>query len=298
MMGVFGVLRGLVGHATTRWSSLSTIGIAVAQPFLLDAWTKVPANWFARRRARDGRRPHHAGQHARRRPSAWPLSPVLVGVMSIATHAARVRRRGRGLGRRLPRCSRASGRRRRPDPPGRRSGRSCSTASSTRSPSSRSSSSSAVAFVIMGVFNGVTTLGRRHHPAARVRRRPTPASWARSCSSPASSAPSCSRRCPTARASACATSSSRSRSPSRASSASRSSPPPGCCTLQLGRARLLHRRRAADRHAVRRRGHVPDAGGHVERPRPAVRPVLGGRSSTSWARCAPAAARSRSRWCS
>src|SRR5215208_6347543 len=25
----------------------STIGIAAAQPFLLNAWTKVPANWFA-----------------------------------------------------------------------------------------------------------------------------------------------------------------------------------------------------------------------------------------------------------
>ena len=46
MMAVFGVVRGLVG-ANYTLVLLSTIGIAIAQPFLLDAWTKVPANWFA-----------------------------------------------------------------------------------------------------------------------------------------------------------------------------------------------------------------------------------------------------------
>lgn len=46
LMGVFGILRGLAGesYSFVLWS---TIGIAVAQPFLLNAWTKVPANWFA-----------------------------------------------------------------------------------------------------------------------------------------------------------------------------------------------------------------------------------------------------------
>jgi MFS family permease len=46
LMGVFGILRGLTGdsYSVVLWS---TIGIAVAQPFLLNAWTKVPANWFA-----------------------------------------------------------------------------------------------------------------------------------------------------------------------------------------------------------------------------------------------------------
>jgi MFS family permease len=46
LMGVFGVVRGLAG-ANYTLALLSTIGIAVAQPFLLNAWTKVPANWFA-----------------------------------------------------------------------------------------------------------------------------------------------------------------------------------------------------------------------------------------------------------
>jgi len=46
MMAVFGVARGLVGTNYTL-VLLSTIGIAIAQPFLLDSWTKVPANWFA-----------------------------------------------------------------------------------------------------------------------------------------------------------------------------------------------------------------------------------------------------------
>jgi MFS family permease len=46
LMGVFGLLRGFAG-ANYSLVLLSTIGIAVAQPFLLNAWTKVPANWFA-----------------------------------------------------------------------------------------------------------------------------------------------------------------------------------------------------------------------------------------------------------
>lgn len=46
LMGVFGLLRGFAGanYTLVLWS---TIGIAAAQPFLLNAWTKVPANWFA-----------------------------------------------------------------------------------------------------------------------------------------------------------------------------------------------------------------------------------------------------------
>ena len=46
LMGVFAIARGLAG-ANYTLVLLSTMGIAVAQPFLLDAWTKVPANWFA-----------------------------------------------------------------------------------------------------------------------------------------------------------------------------------------------------------------------------------------------------------
>ena len=45
MMGVFGLVRGLAG-ANYGWVLMSTVGIAAAQPFLLNAWTKLPANWF------------------------------------------------------------------------------------------------------------------------------------------------------------------------------------------------------------------------------------------------------------
>jgi len=45
LMAVFGVMRGLVGTNYTL-VLISTIGIAVAQPFLLNAWTTVPAKWF------------------------------------------------------------------------------------------------------------------------------------------------------------------------------------------------------------------------------------------------------------
>ncbi len=44
LMGVCGVLRGLVGADYTL-VLLCTLGIAVAQPFLLNAWTKMPALW-------------------------------------------------------------------------------------------------------------------------------------------------------------------------------------------------------------------------------------------------------------
>jgi MFS family permease len=46
LMGIFGLLRGFAGanYSLVLWS---TIGIAASQPFLLNAWTKVPANWFA-----------------------------------------------------------------------------------------------------------------------------------------------------------------------------------------------------------------------------------------------------------
>lgn len=45
LMGIFGLLRGFAAtnYAFVLWS---TIGIAIAQPFLLNAWTTVPAKWF------------------------------------------------------------------------------------------------------------------------------------------------------------------------------------------------------------------------------------------------------------
>jgi len=46
LMGVFGVVRGLVG-TNYPLVLVSTIGVAIAQPFLLNAWTKVPAQWFS-----------------------------------------------------------------------------------------------------------------------------------------------------------------------------------------------------------------------------------------------------------
>jgi MFS family permease len=46
LMGIFGLLRGFAGgnYSLVLWS---TVGIAAAQPFLLNAWTTVPAKWFA-----------------------------------------------------------------------------------------------------------------------------------------------------------------------------------------------------------------------------------------------------------
>jgi MFS family permease len=46
VMGIFGVLRGLASGNYTLVLA-STIGLAIVQPFLLNAWTKVPARWFS-----------------------------------------------------------------------------------------------------------------------------------------------------------------------------------------------------------------------------------------------------------
>lgn len=45
LMSIFGILRGFAG-ANYQLVLFSTIGIAIAQPFLLNAWTKIPALWF------------------------------------------------------------------------------------------------------------------------------------------------------------------------------------------------------------------------------------------------------------
>src|SRR5512143_2137222 len=46
LMGIFGVMRGLAG-ANYTLALIRTIGLAISQPFLLNAWTKVPAQWFS-----------------------------------------------------------------------------------------------------------------------------------------------------------------------------------------------------------------------------------------------------------
>lgn len=46
LMAVFGILRGLAGSNYTL-VFISTIGLAAAQPFLLNSWTTVPAKWFS-----------------------------------------------------------------------------------------------------------------------------------------------------------------------------------------------------------------------------------------------------------
>jgi MFS family permease len=46
LMGVFAITRGLAG-ANYALVLASTIGIAIGQPFLMNSWTKVPAQWFS-----------------------------------------------------------------------------------------------------------------------------------------------------------------------------------------------------------------------------------------------------------
>jgi MFS family permease len=46
LMGVFGIVRGLVGENYTL-VLLTTLGLAATQPFILNSWTSVPAKWFS-----------------------------------------------------------------------------------------------------------------------------------------------------------------------------------------------------------------------------------------------------------
>lgn len=45
MMGVFGMIRGLAGTSYPV-VLVGTLGVAAAQPLFLNAWTKLPAQWF------------------------------------------------------------------------------------------------------------------------------------------------------------------------------------------------------------------------------------------------------------
>jgi MFS family permease len=83
IMAVFGVARGLAGTNYTL-VLLSTVGIAIAQPFLLDSWTKVPANWFAQ-----GERATAVGLVTLASmlgiALGMVLTPILANTISIAT---------------------------------------------------------------------------------------------------------------------------------------------------------------------------------------------------------------------
>jgi MFS family permease len=46
LMGAFSIMRGLAG-ANYGLVLAGTIGIGIGQPFMMNAWTKVPANWFS-----------------------------------------------------------------------------------------------------------------------------------------------------------------------------------------------------------------------------------------------------------
>lgn len=45
LMGTFGLLRGFAGQDYTL-VLISTIGIAIGQPFMMNSWTAMPAKWF------------------------------------------------------------------------------------------------------------------------------------------------------------------------------------------------------------------------------------------------------------
>ena len=74
LMGVFGLLRGFAG-ANYSLVLLSTIGIAIGQPFMMNSWTTVPAKWFPKEFSCHSGRIGHAGRVDRRCVSAWSSLP-------------------------------------------------------------------------------------------------------------------------------------------------------------------------------------------------------------------------------
>jgi MFS family permease len=82
LMAICGIARGLSGSSYGA-VLLFTIGIAIAQPFLLNSWTKVPANWFA-----PGERATAVGLVTLASmlgiAAGMVLSPLLTDAMSIA----------------------------------------------------------------------------------------------------------------------------------------------------------------------------------------------------------------------
>ena len=98
LTGVFGLMRGLLAADYTT-VLIAQIGIAVGQPFLLNAITKVAARWFPledRATASGlGTLSMYGGQVV-----ALALTPLLLLALGMPVDAARLRcDRGRGRGR-------------------------------------------------------------------------------------------------------------------------------------------------------------------------------------------------------
>ena len=82
LMGIFGLLRGFAGanYSLVLWS---TIGIAAAQPFLLQRVDESPANWFAIEERHRGWIGH--AFRSGRTALGMVLTPILTETISIPT---------------------------------------------------------------------------------------------------------------------------------------------------------------------------------------------------------------------
>ena len=156
LTGRFGLLRGLVApHYTLVLAA--QIGIAIGQPFILNATTKVAAQLVPAGRARHGRRAglvgdlcrHCAGPgpHARAGGLAatWPRRCSVYGIAAVVTAVA------------FFVVGRETDRRRRPARRSRKSARAPLTGLREAIREPRFRVLLVVLFVGLGVFNGVTT---------------------------------------------------------------------------------------------------------------------------------------------
>ncbi len=94
LTGVFGLMRGLMASSFT-WVFVAQIGLAVGQPFILNAVTKVAARWFPLTRASNRFRPGFAGHLHRYRPRPGvDAVPHVAHIDPEHAHGLRTRRGG------------------------------------------------------------------------------------------------------------------------------------------------------------------------------------------------------------
>ena len=293
LMAVFGVARGLAG-ANYTLVLLSTIGLAVAQPFLLDAWTKVPANWFAQ-----GERATAVGLVTLASmlgiAVGFVLTPILANAMSIARvqlvyglFAAVTAVAFLVLARERPATP--------PCPPGMDERALMLDGLKHALTVKPFLVMLGVAFIVMSAFNGVTTweeqiIKPRGFTSTEAGIMGGLMLIAGIIGAVVLSALS-DRRGKRVRFMVIALVAT---VPGILGVAFVSST---LAALRLRRRpRLLPGGRAADRHAVRRRDHQPHAGGHVQRAHPALRAGLGGLRRRHGGCCARRTARSPCRCC-
>lgn len=154
LMAAAAILRGAAGD-DYRLALAGSIGVAAAQPFLLNAWTKVPALWFA-----PGERATAVGLVTLSNLAGTAIGMVLTPILSESMGIARVQLAYGAFAASTAAFFIAAARERPPSPPSEDAGRERALMldglkNALSLPAFRRML--AIAFICLGAFNGVTT---------------------------------------------------------------------------------------------------------------------------------------------